>query len=665
MRHPALSITRFARRVQRSRLRVGALLQWRVSAYTDPIPVASATPELSSKEAKRARRARDARDLGLLTKAGRGDQEAASQLAERLAPRVQRLARALIGGSIDADDAALHALIELLRSYASYRGKEPLERWADRNAAFAVMRFARAVSRRSGAPFASDWRPRDERTARTFEQYLQALTDNARQALLLRHALGLTLAELADGLQRPVAAASQQLLAARAELRGLVRRRAGQPAVLGPGAGHWCAQRDREAIGQVLRADELAELAELEARDPEVWAYVAQVRALELYLDAPRSGPAYLHGGTLAARAVAALGVTMPAQGGAKAVREVERPARDLEGSRVVRWMAVGASFLLAFATVAALLVYRPPPRPGAEAAGHATIRADREVGATVREGLPSSGPATGVQAIAAQRLAPTVESLPSKASTSPRGGRLRRAGRALAPGAPLSRGDVVEAFERNGCLQIEPATTVCLALGSVVRLVSLSSQGRELELTRGRAVVRLGPRSEPARLTLRAGALEVSAVRAAFGVERTFDGQIARARSLRGSVDVRVGNRAEKLDERTSALCRSAEDLVLVPSLAAAAQRDWEVLATGLHAAPPLQTDVSAAAPAGAGDPDPASPARGAVREAATAVGNAPPGAGAEAPSKSAVKSSGASEADLESQAADGAAFGGEPGEF
>ena len=661
MRPAALSITRFARPVHYSRRRVGDLLQFRVNAYTDPIPVASAKSELSRKEAKRARRARDARDLGLLAKAGRGDQEAASQLAERLAPRTQRLARALMGGSVDADDAALHALTELLRSPASYRGKEPLERWADRKSAFAVMRFARAVTRRSGPSEAAVRRPRDERTARTFEQYLQALSDNARQALLLHHALGLTLAELADGLQCPVAVARQQLLAARAELRSLVRRRGGQPAVVGPGAGHWCAQRDREAVGQVLRADEQAELAQLEARDPEVWAFVAQVRALELYLDAPRSGPSAFQGGTLAARAVAALGVTRPASGDPKVVREVLRPARDLEGSRVVRWLAVGASFMLAFATAGALLVYRPPPRPSAATAQPTLISAP-QAGSVASSGAASAAVAAGVQALAVGRWAPTVESLPSRASTAERGGRLRRAGRVLTPGTQLSRGDIVEAFERNGCLQIEPGTTVCLALGSAVRLVSLSSRDRELELSRGRAVVRMDPRLEPARLTLRAGALEVSAVRAAFGVERTFDGQIARARSLRGVVDARVGKRTETIDESTSALCRSAEDLVLVPSVAVAAQRDWEVLATGLRAAParlPAAADTTLGQPAlrleeAEAHADSGSSALPVLEPAKPTLVYTEP-------------SSADSQADLESPAntPEAAAFGGEVGEF
>ncbi|MDB4974268.1 MAG: ECF-family polymerase sigma factor [Myxococcaceae bacterium] len=569
-----------------------------MSAQIDSAPLVPADLPLSRRQAKRALRAREERDLELATSAGRGNPEAIAALAERLASRVERIARALMGSSreavqpVDADDAAVHALVELLRSTASYRGKEPLERWADRTTALSVLRFARAVRRRSvpdaaDSPLALVMAPRrvDERTARTFEQYLRTLSEPARQTLLLRHALGLKLSELADALQCSASSAREQLIEARSELRALVRRRGGEPAPLGVGAARWCAQRDRQAIGESLRRNELEELAELEARDPEVWAFVAQVRALELYFEAPRTEPTVQPQPAWVARAVAALRVSAPASPPPRASGTLStHQIRDLEGSRVVRWLAVGASVALAASTVFALIVYRPERRASGVA---------RPAGATAGAALQDASEPAG--AGARGRLRPTVEALP-KVMTAAHGPRLRRDGRVLTPGTLVAQGDLVEAMERPGCLEIEPDTQVCLALGSSARLVSISAQKRQLELTRGRAVVRVGPGSAATRIVMRVGALEVSAGRVVFAVERSFDGKLVRVRALRGALEARADTLSRSLSEASSATFRPPANLELAPLLPALAQRDWEVLATGLH--PPMQAAAHPVAP-------------------------------------------------------------------
>jgi RNA polymerase sigma factor (sigma-70 family) len=87
----------------------------------------------------------------LAQRAAQADARAQKQLALRLIGRIRRAAHALMGGAPEADDAAHHALIEVLRSLGSYAGNLSLEAWADRLAARSVVRFARAVRARASA----------------------------------------------------------------------------------------------------------------------------------------------------------------------------------------------------------------------------------------------------------------------------------------------------------------------------------------------------------------------------------------------------------------------------------------------------------------------------------------------------------------------------------
>jgi RNA polymerase sigma-70 factor (ECF subfamily) len=57
-----------------------------------------------------------------------GDTHAQRVLAHRLAPRIQRVAHRLLANGADADDAAQMALMEILRSAATYREESSIER---------------------------------------------------------------------------------------------------------------------------------------------------------------------------------------------------------------------------------------------------------------------------------------------------------------------------------------------------------------------------------------------------------------------------------------------------------------------------------------------------------------------------------------------------------
>jgi RNA polymerase sigma factor (sigma-70 family) len=572
-----------------------------VSAHTDSVPsLTNRVPTLSGSAALSPLVSNEQHDLELIARVAQGEGEALRTLATRMAPRVERVARALMGGSLDARDAALHALIELLRSHGNYRGKVRLERWGDCVAAQCVMRFARAVSRRNGgldAQAAPVQEPSSERAARTFEQYLGTLSDSSRQILLLRHALGFGVAELAEAVQCSPQGARERVAGARREFRGLVRRRDSQApsAVLssdgiGLGAQRWCALRDREALGEPLLPDEVEELALLEAREPEVWAYVAQIRALEQYFD-PRTEPKPPIDGTLIDRAVEALEVSSPAVRTRALVVEGPHESRhDGEGYNWVGVLAWSVSALLAAASALALYLHRPD---SADAPALA---------------LEPVQPAVVVPAPAAQPR-PTVESLPS-ARTASRAAPLRRAGKLLLEGSVLGQGDTLEALDKPGCLLIEPSFEACLAPGSALTISSLQVGARQLTLVRGRAVVRGRPavrgREPGAQLGVRADGVEASTRHGAFAFERSIDGSVLRVRALRGEVALSTRHENRKFQEGEGAQVRVADGSAIVaPALPAWLQRDWEVLASGLHpvaastARPPFKRSPRERAPA------------------------------------------------------------------
>jgi len=540
-----------------------------------------------------AARAKADQDLELIAKVAHGDLDATELLAERMAPRALRVARSLMAGPDDASDAALHALIELLRSHARYRGQLRLERWADRVMALSVVRFARAVRRRDqakGVVVADAPALSDERGARTFEQYLMLLPEQSRQILLLRHGLSFALGELAEVLSCSLPVAREQLRSARRELRGLVRRKSdGAPQVLGEGAQRWCGLRDREALGESLAPDEHEELTRLEARDAEVWAFVAQVRALELFYDSVREAPQSAVEHELAARSVAALEITSPTlRTRALALESASETGPDFEGSKVVRKLAVASSVILAAASAVALWLYDPPPAP------------ELPPGSLLAAALKSGEHAASVHSAAELApLQPTVEALPT-ARTAPHGAKLRSGGRLLPEGSLLAQGDLLETSERAGCLLVAPDSELCLAPMTQLRLTSLQPRERRFELLAGRVVVRVGPQSDSARWSLRAGQVDVVSRRAVFSAERVVDTKLLRVRTLRAGLAVQAGDFKRELAEARTATLRldggSVEVAVLLPAVA---QRDWELLATGLYPASAPKAPAVPAVPA------------------------------------------------------------------
>ncbi|MBL8971132.1 MAG: RNA polymerase sigma factor [Myxococcales bacterium] len=173
-------------------------------------------------------------DLALAQSAARGDRRAAEALARRLLPPVRRVCLALLRGRIEAEDATQSALLEVLRSAGSYQGGATLERWAHRIAVRVTLRGARRqrdhharldadadADNLAGAPHEADL---SDSLARPVAHYLEALSGPHRGVLLLRHALGHTVPEIAELLDEPVPTIKSRLLRAQDELRKHIRR---------------------------------------------------------------------------------------------------------------------------------------------------------------------------------------------------------------------------------------------------------------------------------------------------------------------------------------------------------------------------------------------------------------------------------------------------------
>jgi RNA polymerase sigma-70 factor (ECF subfamily) len=173
-------------------------------------------------------------DSVALTRQVAVDAQARELLAARLRPRVRRVASTLVRCADDADDATQVALVEILKAASTYRGESSLETWADRIAVRVAIRVAREhrlASVRSDDAVSPDELhepaappPLSESIPRPIRAYLDALPEARRTALVLRHALGHTVEEIAELTGVSVNTVKDRLLHARDQVRKMVRR---------------------------------------------------------------------------------------------------------------------------------------------------------------------------------------------------------------------------------------------------------------------------------------------------------------------------------------------------------------------------------------------------------------------------------------------------------
>lgn len=171
-------------------------------------------------------------ELETVRRAASGDAKARAWLAGRVVARVRRVARALARNAADADDAAQLSLIEVLRSARTYRAEASLDAWAGRIAARTTLRHV-ARERRKAEPvvpqtpvLAAPDHPEElaESLPRSLRCYLDPLPETQRSAIVLHHALGYSLDEVAEMANTSRDTIKSRLRLGMAALRKRVRR---------------------------------------------------------------------------------------------------------------------------------------------------------------------------------------------------------------------------------------------------------------------------------------------------------------------------------------------------------------------------------------------------------------------------------------------------------
>lgn len=129
----------------------------------------------------------------------------------------------------EADDIAQVALLEILRSIGSFRGESSLNHWADRITLRVVSQHIRKRSRREGlfTRFFSSPTPQNNlenevalRGARgRIVHHLDGLTPDRREAFVLHHVLGYSIAEISELTDAPINTVRGRLREGRKQLR--------------------------------------------------------------------------------------------------------------------------------------------------------------------------------------------------------------------------------------------------------------------------------------------------------------------------------------------------------------------------------------------------------------------------------------------------------------
>lgn len=174
-------------------------------------PAHALTPYLPSREGSREQAVTIASGCDELTRArvraaGAGDRRAQRWLAEAVLSDVRGVARSLTRSAVDSDDACQFAMLQILRAAAGFRGQASVRHWARRVATRAVLKHQRRARSRTDreAPLDAGGEPRTatvewhgEALPRSLREYLDELPGEQSEALVLKHALGYSVPEIA------------------------------------------------------------------------------------------------------------------------------------------------------------------------------------------------------------------------------------------------------------------------------------------------------------------------------------------------------------------------------------------------------------------------------------------------------------------------------------
>ena len=169
----------------------------------------------------------------------KGDQDAGNTLLRRVLPRVRNLVRYLIRGDEMVDDIAQEALINVVRGLKGYRREGRFESWVDRIVSRTTFEQIRRDRKRPDAPGPLDAQvvplPAGTETAETYVArrqqvaLLDRLSQPQREALVLHHAVGMELGEIAEMLEISAETVKSRLRLARAKLREIDNKSVHRP----------------------------------------------------------------------------------------------------------------------------------------------------------------------------------------------------------------------------------------------------------------------------------------------------------------------------------------------------------------------------------------------------------------------------------------------------
>jgi RNA polymerase sigma-70 factor, ECF subfamily len=180
----------------------------------------------------------DDADADLVRAAAGGDRQAFDALVRRHQAAIVNLARAMTGGSPDAEDLAQDAFIRAWKGLARFRGESTFRTWLH-GIAVNVIRTHRGRLARLRDVFitrAGDERPDPIETAAAGERLEDALAARQqidwalarlpaqlRETVVLRDIQGLEYREIADALGVPIGTVESRIFRARQRLRPLLR----------------------------------------------------------------------------------------------------------------------------------------------------------------------------------------------------------------------------------------------------------------------------------------------------------------------------------------------------------------------------------------------------------------------------------------------------------
>jgi len=165
-------------------------------------------------------------DVELMGRVARGDADAQRQVVRRLLRRVEALCRVVLRDGEAAVVACELSMLEILKSAHNFAGARPLERWADRITVRTALRAA--TPKRSAQRVPAELGPGTtdpmSESVLLARQYLDRISEQERMVVIMRHALGYSIEEIAEMTAISEDAVKALLLRARGAMRRMCRR---------------------------------------------------------------------------------------------------------------------------------------------------------------------------------------------------------------------------------------------------------------------------------------------------------------------------------------------------------------------------------------------------------------------------------------------------------